>query len=161
MFQQFVNQLEPAVVSAALAVITAAITAAGGALVQLIGAKKAAVVQKIGVDAYNQKLTFARQAWAMVDETFRITPALQKTFAAKQEAFAAELQKLVPGVTAAEIERFRQIVAGEVNAGKAALTAPAVEPAATQSASAVSASTDTPATPAAIQTAAAATGAAQ
>lgn len=152
MFQQFLSQVEPAVVSAALAIITAVITAAGSAAVQFIGAKKAAVVQKIGADAYNQKLTLARQAWAMVDETFRITPALTKSIAAKQEAFAAELQKLVPGVTATEIEQFRQIVAGEVNAGREALTAPAVDAEDAQGTAAAPASTDSPAASGTVQT---------
>lgn len=128
MFQQIINQVEPVVISAAVAILTAAITAAGTAFVQFIQAKKAAVVQKMGVDNYNQKLAFAKQAWAMVDETFRITPALEKTIAAKQEAFAAELEKLVPDITAEEIEQLRQAVAGEVNKGRAVLTAPADTP---------------------------------
>lgn len=122
MFQQFVNQIEPAIVTAAVTVLTAFVGAVGTAAIKFISTKKVAVIKQIGANEYNSKLTLAKQAWGIVDEMFRITPELTKTISAKQEAFAAQIEKMIPGVTADEIEQLRQTVAAEINAGKAALT---------------------------------------
>jgi hypothetical protein len=81
---------------------------------------------KIRADTYNRNLTFAESIWNLVDENFRISPAVGNAVAAKQAMFETELLKLVPSLTKDEIEQLRQAVAGEVNKGKLAVIAPAV-----------------------------------
>lgn len=125
MWQTALNTVLTAGVSALVVVLVAAIKAFGDAAVEYISEKVKAVQLKRGVDKYNQDLAFARQAWNITDEYFRITPTVEKTFAAKQAYFAEQLKKLIPGLTDDELEQLRQAIAGEVNKGKAAVTSPA------------------------------------
>ena len=101
----------------------AVIKGVGDAAVSFIEKKKATVVAQIGADTYNQNLTVAEDVWNLVDEYFRITPTVTKTIEAAQEKFSEEIKKAIPDIMDDEIEQFRQAVAGEVNKGKAALTA--------------------------------------
>jgi hypothetical protein len=125
MWQTFISTVEPTVVTALVTVCVAVVTAGGNALVKFINQKIAALQVKIGADTYNQNLTVAKNIWNTVDEYFRITPNVTKTVEAAQAKFAELIQKALPGVTDDEIEQLRQAVAGEVNKGKAALTAQA------------------------------------
>lgn len=145
MFQQIVNAVLPTLESAAIAILTAVIGIVGKSIVNFIEIKKAAVVKKTGADEYNRQISFAKTAWGMVEEEFRIHPELAKTIAAKQEAFAGFIQKFIPGIASAEIETLRQAVAAEVNAGKAAITAPAAEPVAAQPVESAPSAPDAPA----------------
>ena len=125
MWQQIINAVVPVAVTALVAILTVVIKCVGDAAVAYIARKKDALVAKIGADTYQQDLAFAKAAWAIVDEHFRITPALEKTFEAKQAEFKVQIQKMIPGVTDDEIEQLRQAVAGEVNKGRAAVAAEA------------------------------------
>jgi hypothetical protein len=125
MLQSIVNAVVPIAVTAVIGVLTAAVKAVGDAAVSFLERKESVLEVKIGADAYAQDLVFAKSAWNIVDEKFRITPTLEKTMEAKQAEFAAQIQKLVPGVTDDEIEQLRQAVAGEVNKGRAVVEAPA------------------------------------
>ena len=125
MLQQIINAVVPVAVASIVAIFVAIIKAVGDAAISFIEKKKEAVQVKIGVDTYNQRLAFARQAWNIVDEYFRITPAVQKTVDSTGKMFADEMKKLVPSLTDEEIEQLRQAVAGEVNKGKAVVTAAA------------------------------------
>ena len=127
MWQTALNTIGTAAVAALVTVICVAIKSIGGALATLIGKKAAALEAKIGADTLQQNLTFAKSAWNIVDEKFRITPTLEKTFAAKQAEFAIQIKKLIPGITDDYIEQLRQAVAGEVNAGKKAVEAAAAD----------------------------------
>ena len=123
MVQWIISNIIPILVTALFAVLTAVAKGIGDVVIAYFNRKKDALVAKIGADTYTQDLTFAKSAWAIVDEKFRITPTLEKTFAAKQTEFATQIKKFIPGITDDEIEQLRQAVAGEVNKGKAALTA--------------------------------------
>lgn len=125
MWAQIATGLEPALVSAALAVLTAIIGVVGGAIVQLLATKKSAIIQKIGVDRYNQELAEAKAVWGIVDEFFRTNPALSKTMATAAAKFNEILSKRLPYLTSDELDHLRQAVAGEVNKGKAVLITPA------------------------------------
>ena len=125
MLQTIINALVPVLLTAITGVLVAVIKAVGDAGVKLITEKISAVKIKAGADKYNHYLTLAKQAWNIVDEEFRITPMLDKTFAAKQEEFETQIKKLIPEITDDEIEQLRQAVAGEVNKGKAAVAAEA------------------------------------
>jgi hypothetical protein len=123
MYQQIINAVLPVVVTALVAVAVAIVKAVGDAAISFAQKQATALEIKIGADTYNQKLTFAKQAWNMVDEYFRITPTVQKTIDAAQSMFAVELKKYVPDISDDEIAQLRQAIAGEVNKGKATITA--------------------------------------
>jgi hypothetical protein len=125
MWQTIINAVEPTVVTAAVAVVGAVITAGGAAAVKFIQQKIAALQVKIGADTYNQNLTVAKGIWNTVDEYFRITANVTKTVETAQAKFAELMKKALPDLTDSEIAQLRQTVAGEVNKGKAALTAKA------------------------------------
>ena len=125
MIQQIINGVVPVAVTALIAVLVALIKAVGNALAVLIGEKAAAVKAKAGADKWDFWMKLGRQAWGSTDEEFRITPTLEKTFAAKQAEFSVQIKKLIPAITDDEIEQLRQAVAGEVNKGKAAVEAAA------------------------------------
>lgn len=121
MWQTAFNTILAAAAAALAAVLAAAVKALGDAGIDYIRQKQKELQARIGMEQYNRNLSFARQAWNMVDEYFRITPTVQKTVEAKQQEFAKELKKLIPAVTDPEIELLRQAVAGEVNKGREAL----------------------------------------
>ena len=121
MAQQIINAIVPVVITAIVAILVAVIKGIGDACVAYISKKKDAVIAKMGADRWNHNLELAKEAWNMVDEEFRITPTLEKTFAAKQKEFTVQIKKLIPEITDAEIEQLRQAVAGEVNKGREAI----------------------------------------
>lgn len=123
MLQTIINTAEPILIAAVVGILTTIITVVGNAVIKLVTAKIEAVKVKVGADKLDASLKAAKAAYAIVDEKFRITPALTKTIASAQAMFAIEIKKLIPAVTDTEIESLRQAVAGEVNAGKAAIEA--------------------------------------
>lgn len=123
MYQQIINAVVPVLITALTGVLVAVIKVVGDAAVNYIGEKAKAVKATAGAEKWNHWLNLARQAWNMVDEEFRITPALEKTIAAKQAEFEVQIKKLIPEVTGEEIEQLRQAVAGEVNKGREAIAA--------------------------------------
>ena len=125
MVQQIINGVVPVAVTALIAVLVAAIKALGDAGVNFFNEKVAAVKATRETDTLNLWMALARQAWNIVDEEFRITPMLEKTFAAKQAEFSVQIKKLIPGISDEQIEQLRQAIAGEVNKGKVAVEAAA------------------------------------
>lgn len=134
MWQTALNTVGTAAFAAFVAFCVAALKAIGDAGVELINRKKDAVVAKIGADTYNHDLIVARSIWGAVDEEVRTDPELQKLASdvnarieAKQNLFTLKMQKAIPGLTEDEIVQLRQAVAGEVNKGREALTAPTTQ----------------------------------
>jgi hypothetical protein len=127
MLNQIVNVLAPIIVSTAVACLTALVGIVGNAAVKFIATKKAALVQQIGVDKYNADLQTARNVWGVVDEGFRTHPELTKTIETAAAKFEDEMLKKLPGLTPDEVDHLRQVVAGEVNKGRAVVTASAVQ----------------------------------
>lgn len=121
------NEIMGTIDSAAVAVLIAIIGYVGNKLVQFIGQKKTALASKMGVAEYNHKLSIAKQCWKAVDEIFRITPELTKTQATATAHFAALMKERIPGLTDDEIKQLQAVVAGEINAGRTAVEAPAPE----------------------------------
>lgn len=140
---EIINAVQPAVASAATLILTAVISAVGAKLVALISRRKEKVVAEIGAAEYNRKIGIAKQVWGAVDEYFRVTPAVTKTVDTAGGKFAEMLGKALPGITADEIKQLQAVVAGEVNAGRAALTAAVPEQDVTATAEAVTLPADT------------------
>lgn len=122
--QTGINQVIPIIVAAIMALFLKEIGPVGDAVVSLLKKKEEDVVNKIGIDTYNSDIAKAKNIWNLVDEEFRITPTLTKTIEAAQSLFAEKILKVIPGISADDIEHLRQAVAGEINKGKEALTAP-------------------------------------
>lgn len=121
MWQEALNTIETAALTALVGVGVVAIKALGDAAVKYITEKAATVKAKAGADKWNHWMDLARQTFAAVDEEFRITPTLESTITAKQKLFDEALKQAIPEITDAQIEQLRQAVAGEVNKGRAAI----------------------------------------
>ena len=126
MVQWIISNIIPILVTALFAVLTVVAKGAGDVIIAYFERRKDALIAKIGADTYDHDLAVARSIWGAVDEEFRITPTLEKTIANKQALFAEKIKRAIPGITDDEIEQLRQAVAGEINKGREALTAPAV-----------------------------------
>ena len=125
--QELINQIAPLLATCVLGVTTAVIKTVGDAAIALINKKKDAVATQIGIDKYNSNLNKARDIWGVVDEEFRISPTLIKTIESAQKLFEEKIIKVIPGITKGEIEQLRQVVAGEINKGKAFIATPVEE----------------------------------
>ena len=66
-------------------------------------------------------ITVAKQIWNMVDENFRISETVEEKLESKAEQFDKLLLSKFPELTQDDITEIRQAIAGEVNAGKAAV----------------------------------------
>lgn len=121
MWQEALNTIITAAVTAFVGVGVVAIKALGNAAGKYISEKAAAVKAKAGADKWAHWMNLARAAWNAVDEEFRITPTLESTISAKQKLFDEALKQAIPEITDAQIEQLRQAVAGEVNKGRAAI----------------------------------------
>lgn len=121
MWQEALNTIGTAALTALVGVGVVAIKALGDAAVKYITEKAAAVKAKAGADKWNHWMDLARQTFAAVDEEFRITPTLESTISAKQKLFDEALKKAIPEIVDAQIEQLRQAVAGEVNKGRTAI----------------------------------------
>jgi phage terminase Nu1 subunit (DNA packaging protein) len=63
----------------------------------------------------------AKNIWNMVDENFRISTTVEEKTKSKVDEFNAALLKKFPELSQDDIDNLRQSIAGEVNAGKAAV----------------------------------------
>lgn len=121
MWQEALNTIGTAALTALVGVGVVVIKVLGDAAVKYISEKAAAVKAKAGADKWNHWMDLSRAAWNAVDEEFRITPTLESTISAKQKLFDEALKRAIPEITDAQIEQLRQAVAGEVNKGRAAI----------------------------------------
>ena len=124
MVQQIINAIIPLLITAIVGILGVVIKSLGDALVAFIETKKKEIIVKIGSATYNQNLAFAKSAWNIVDEYFRINSNVTKTIDAAQAKFAEEIKKLVPQITDEEINSLRQAIAGEVNQGRDVIVTP-------------------------------------
>lgn len=115
-----------AVVTAGIGIVSAVILVVGAELRKLILKKKEEIALKTGTDKYNSVKNTALDIWHQVDEKFRITPTLEKTFKNKQDMFDKILKAKIPELTDEEIAGLRQAIAGELNKDKAAITSDTV-----------------------------------
>ncbi|AZV57018.1 hypothetical protein [Clostridium sp. AWRP] len=118
MLQSIINEIVPIAITVIVGVLVAAIKAIGDAIVVLVEKRKEEVIQKIRINRYNGCLQVAREVWRVVDEYFRINSNIESTISNKQKKFEGEILKILPDLTAAQIEQLRQSVAGEINKDK-------------------------------------------
>lgn len=115
-----------AVVTAGVGVISAVIVVVGAQLRELILKKKDQIALKTGIDKYNSNKNTALEVWKMIDEKFRITPTLEKTFENKAAEFDKTLKTKIPDLTDEQIKDLRQTIAGEINKDRTAVTSDAI-----------------------------------
>ncbi|ADK15144.1 MULTISPECIES: hypothetical protein [Clostridium] len=118
MLQSIINGIVPIAVTVIVGVLVAVIKAIGDAIVVLVEKRKEEVIQKIRINRYNGCLQVAREVWRVVDEYFRINSNIKSTISNKQKKFEEEILKILPDLTATQIEQLRQSVAGEINKDK-------------------------------------------
>ncbi|MDS0525448.1 hypothetical protein NNC19_07140 [Clostridium sp. SHJSY1] len=77
----------------------------------------------LGISILKNKtyMTAAKEVWAIVDETFRITDKVENKLKSKAEEFNGLLLAKFPELTADDLTYWRQAVAGEINKGKDAV----------------------------------------
>jgi len=76
------------------------------------------VVAKIGLTNYTKSRLVALDVWNIVEEDFRLNELIGDTVQAKQIMFKTLIKQKIPGITDANIELFRQAIAGEFNKDK-------------------------------------------
>ena len=123
MFQTIINMVTPILIASVVAVLTALITAVVRVVIKLITEKIKSVRVKAGADKFDAWMKAAKAVYLAVDEKFRITPALTKTFESAQDMFDSEFRKLFPSITDEQVSAVRQAIAGEINKGKADIVA--------------------------------------
>ncbi|MFL0245539.1 hypothetical protein [Candidatus Clostridium stratigraminis] len=77
------------------------------------------IVAKIGLTNYQKTKAIAWDVWNVVEEHFRINEIIGDTIQAKVTMFQSLIKQKIPGITDADIDAFRQAVAGEFNKDKA------------------------------------------
>jgi len=119
MLNEISNQIVPILVTAIVAILTVIIKIVADKIIDFIETKKKAVEQQIRIEKAKDIENKAFKVWKEVDEHFRISNFIGDAVAAKQKKFEEFMLKKVPGLTGEEIEDLRQVVAGEINKGKA------------------------------------------
>lgn len=76
------------------------------------------IVAKIGLTNYTKSKLVALDIWNIVEEDFRLNKIIGDTIQAKQIMFETLIKQKIPGITDAQIENFRQAIAGEFNKDK-------------------------------------------
>ena len=76
------------------------------------------VVAKIGLTNYTKSKLIALDIWNIVEEHFRLNQIIGDTVQSKIILFETLIKQKIPGITDAEIETFRQAIAGEFNKDK-------------------------------------------
>lgn len=76
------------------------------------------VVAKIGLTNYTKSKLVAMDVWNVVEEHFRLSNVIGDTVQAKIKLFETLIRQKIPGISDANIELFRQAIAGEFNRDK-------------------------------------------
>ena len=119
MLNEIANQIVPILVTAIVAILTVIIKIVADRIIDFIETKKKEVEQRIGIEKAKDIENKAFEIWKEVDEHFRISDFVGDAVAAKQKKFEELMLKKVPSLTGEEIADLRQVVAGEINKGKA------------------------------------------
>lgn len=110
-----VNQINQAIVSMAVLIITAILGWIGTKVSTFISAKTEHVSQQIGSADYNMLKGFAIEAWNTINEFFRIHPEIEKNIDSTFLKFKDYMLLKVPGLTESELCLLRDTVAGQMN----------------------------------------------
>lgn len=76
------------------------------------------VVAKVGLTKYQKSKLVAMDIWNVVEEHFRVNQIISDTVQAKITMFKTLIKQNIPSITDADIELFRQGIAGEFNKNK-------------------------------------------
>lgn len=123
MKELLISQIAPIVATAIVAILVATIKTVGSAAVEVFAKKKEEIEQKIKTSGHELELQQAKEVWNIIEEKFRITENAKQVLGSKADMFDQLLLQRIPGLTQQNLTDLRQAIAGEVNKGKAALTA--------------------------------------
>ena len=112
--QDFLSILYPVL----LTILTGFLGYIGKEVVKLAPKLIEFVVAKIGLTNYTKSKLVALDVWNIVEEEFRLNKIIGDTIQAKQIMFKTLIKQKIPSITDAQIENFRQAIAGEFNKDK-------------------------------------------
>jgi predicted metal-dependent phosphoesterase TrpH len=121
MKELLISQIAPIAATAITAILVAIIKTIGGAAVEVLAKKKEQIEQAIKASGHKQDLQTAKEVWNIVEEKFRITEDAETLLSSKANEFNNLLLQKIPGLSQQNLDDLRQSIAGEVNAGKAAV----------------------------------------
>lgn len=124
---ELINQIVPLLITCFLGIVAVVIKGIGDVAIKFLVAKKEEAIVKLGQAEYSKRISTARDIWGIVDEHFRINDALQYNIDDKVNLFNKLLLKRIPTLEKSDLDYLRQTIAGQVNAGKEALTTPKEE----------------------------------
>lgn len=115
------NQVISILYPALLTILTGVAAYLGKEIVKIVPKIIEFVVAKIGLTNYQKTKAIAWDIWNIVEEQFRLNSIIGDTVQAKVTMFETLIKQKIPGITDAEIEAFRQAIAGEFNKDKPAV----------------------------------------
>ena len=121
MKELLISQIAPIAATAITAILVAIIKTIGGAAIEVLSKKKEQIDQAIKASGHEQDLQTAKEVWNIVEEKFRITENALEILKSKADEFNKLLLEKIPGLSQQNLDDLRQSIAGEVNAGKAAV----------------------------------------
>ncbi len=121
MKELLISQIAPIGATAITAILVVIIKTIGGATVEVLAQKKEQIEQAIKANGHEQDLQIAKEVWNIVEEKFRITENAETLLSSKADEFNKLLLQKIPGLSQQNIDDLRQAIAGEINAGKAAV----------------------------------------
>ncbi len=121
MKELLISQIAPIGATAITAILVVIIKTIGGAVIEVLAKKKEQIEQAIKSSGHEQDLQTAKEVWNIIEEKFRITENAETILSSKADEFNNLLLQKIPGLSQQNLDGLRQSIAGEVNAGKAAV----------------------------------------
>lgn len=106
------NELTKIIDTAAVTILTAVITALIGVGISYLQKAKEALVKKIGAQQYNADRMIALNIYHQVEQQFK---GLSGVADEKSKEFDNLVSKLLPWLTPAEVEHYKESIVGEIN----------------------------------------------
>jgi len=124
---ELLNQIIPLLITCIIGVIAVVIKGVGDVAIKFILTKRDETIEKIGRVEYEKRIATALDIWGIVDEHFRINDLIEHTIDDKTNLFNEMLLDRIPSLTQTDLDYLRQTIAGQINSGRGALTAPQEE----------------------------------
>jgi predicted metal-dependent phosphoesterase TrpH len=121
MKELIISQIAPIAATSIVGILVVIIKTVGSAAVEVLAKKKEQIEQVIKASGHEADLQTAKEVWNIVEEKFRITENAQTLLTSKVDEFNNLLLQKIPGLSQQNLDDLRQAIAGEVNAGKAAV----------------------------------------
>lgn len=119
MKEYLLSQLIPIINTCVVILVSIIIKLIGDSLISLLEAKCNEAIGQTQLHKYSRERALAKDVWGIVEEYFRTNNVTDDVINKKISMFNDELRKKIPYLTDEEIDFLRQVIAGEINKGKA------------------------------------------